>query len=148
LNWAIEYRIRNLIHNVGLFSEAKHHEQQTSPIAKALDAFQSDSTNVGDACEQWLNLTRCPELESYHDKLHKRFDQAVTPSHFLANLLHPIYGGNKLKGDHINAAQELLLDRDPDLVPDLLSFMSNNSRISIVRYTKDSCDTKESIRIY
>jgi len=55
--------------------------------------------------------------------------QVVTPSHFLANLLHPIYRDKKLKADHISAAQELLLDRNPDLVPDLLSFMTDNSSL-------------------
>jgi len=47
----IGQRIRNLIHNVGLFSEAKHVQQQLSSTVKALDAFQSDSTNIADACE-------------------------------------------------------------------------------------------------
>ena len=42
----IEQRIRNLIHNVGLFNEAKHLQQQLSPIAEALDTFQSDSNKV------------------------------------------------------------------------------------------------------
>ena len=83
----------------------KHLQQQPSPIAQALYAFQSDSTNIADTCEQWLNLTPCPELEPYHNKLHKGFEQAPTPSHFLAILLHRVCRGKKLKDDHINAAQ-------------------------------------------
>ena len=44
------------------------------------------------------------------------------PSHFLANLLHLVYRGKKLKADHVNAAQELL-DDNPELMPELLHFM-------------------------
>ena len=65
----IGQRIKNLIHNVGLFSEVKHLQQQLCSTVKALAAFQSDSTNIADAYEHWFNLTRCPELEPYHDKL-------------------------------------------------------------------------------
>ena len=94
--------------------------------------FQSECTNIADAREQWLNLTRCPELEPYRDKLHKHFDQVVTLSRFVANLLHPIYRGQKVKGDLINDAQESLLDRNPDIVPDLLSLVSDN--LSLPQY--------------
>lgn len=47
------------------------------------------------------------------------------PSHFLANLLHLVYRGKKLKADLVNAAQELLLDDNPELMPELLYFMSD-----------------------
>ena len=122
-------RVRNLVHNVGLFIQAKHLQQQLSPIAQALDAFQSGSANIVDAYKHWLNLTQCPVLEPYHDKLHECFDHGVIPSHFVANLLYPIYRSKKLKADHINAAQELLVNRNPDLVADLLSFISDNSSL-------------------
>jgi len=39
------------IHNMGLFSEAKHLHKQLEPIAKALDKLQSDSSSIADACE-------------------------------------------------------------------------------------------------
>ena len=47
----------------------------------------------------------------------------MTPDHYLANLLHPIYRGKKLDSSHVNNAQEKLLERSPDAVPDLLDFM-------------------------
>jgi len=59
-------------------------------------------------------------------------------SHLLANLTHPIYRDKKLKGDHINDFQELLLDRNPDLVPDLLSFMSDNSSLPLAMLHKST----------
>lgn len=92
-NEGIDSRIRNIIHNMGLFSEAKHLNKQLEPIAKTLNKLQSDSSSIADACEIWLDLIKTKELEPYKDKVDKRFKQAMTPSHFLANILHPMYKG-------------------------------------------------------
>lgn len=120
----IDTRIRNLIHNVGLFSEVKN--LQLQPISSALDKLQSDSATIADACEEWLNLLLSPDLEPYSDKVRHRFQQAMTPDHYLANLLHPVYRGKKLDPSHVNNAQEKLLESSPDAVPDLLDFMTDS----------------------
>ena len=52
----IDSRIRNLIHNVGLFNEVKNLQKQLSPDSSALDRLQSDSATIADACEIWLDL--------------------------------------------------------------------------------------------
>ena len=44
----------------------------------------------------------------------------------LKNVLHPVCRGKGLKCDQINTAQEMLLDLNSDLVPDLLKFMSES----------------------
>ena len=59
---AIELRIRNLIHNVGLFNEAKHLQEQIGP--KALDILQSDTATIANACEQWLDLLAVYRFEA------------------------------------------------------------------------------------
>ena len=51
---AIDPRIRNLIHNIGLVNEAKHLQKQLGPVSKALDRLQSDSSYITDACEVWV----------------------------------------------------------------------------------------------
>ena len=50
----------------------------------------------------------------------------MTSTHYLANLLHPMYRGKKLDSDHINSDQEMLLEIDVDSVPELLNFMSDS----------------------
>ena len=40
---------------------------------------------------------------------------------------HPVYRGKSLKCDQRNTAQEMLLDLNSDLVPDLLKFMSEST---------------------
>ena len=48
----IDLRIWNLVHNVGLYNEAKRLEEQLKPIAVAMDSIQSDTATTADACEQ------------------------------------------------------------------------------------------------
>ena len=122
----IETRIRNILHNVGLFNEVKNLHTQLHPISAALDKLQSDSATIADACETWINLLHSLELEPYRVKVDKRFRQAVNPTYYLANLLHPVFRGKKLDPDHINSAQEMSLEKNADSVLELLSFMSDS----------------------
>ena len=50
----------------------------------------------------------------------------MTSSHFLANLLHPVYRGKKLLAAHTNAAHEYFLEYSADLLPDLLNFSTDS----------------------
>lgn len=122
----IETRSRNILHNVGLFSDIKNLETQLQPISAALDKLQSDTATITDTRETWLDLLYSTDLEPYHEKVGQRFRQAMTPTHYLANLLHPVYRGKKLDPDHINSAQEMLLEWNGDVVTELLSFMSDS----------------------
>ena len=74
----------------------------------------------------WLDLLQSSDLKPYSEKVSHRFRQAMTPDHYLANLLHPTYRGKKLDSSHVNNAQEKLLERSPDAVPDLLDFMTDS----------------------
>ena len=120
----IDTRIRNLIHNVGLFNEVKNLQSQLQPVSVALDKLQSDTRTIADSCEIWLGLLQSPSLAPYSDKARHRF--RLTPTHYLANLLHPMHRGKKLESDHTNSAQEILLEIDVDSVPELLNFMSDS----------------------
>ena len=93
----IDTRIRNLIHNVGLFNEVKNLQSQLQPVSVALDKLQSDTSTIADSCEIWLDLLQSASLAPYSDKVRHRFRQAMTPTHYLANLLHPMYRGKKLE---------------------------------------------------
>ena len=126
----IDSRIRTLILNVGLYNEAEHLRTQLQPVSNALDKLQSDSVSIADACE-WLSLLQEKQLEPCMSQMEKRFDQAMTPCHYLANMLHPVYRGKNLKTEHISSAQDMLLNLNSDsyLVPALLTFMTDFSHI-------------------
>ena len=105
---SIEQRIRYLIHNIGLANEARHLEKQLQPISIALNKMQSGSSSIADACETWLGLLESEELKPHIKNVQKRFDQALTPNHFLAHILHPQYRGKQLLPEHKTEAQNLL----------------------------------------
>jgi hypothetical protein len=84
----IDPRIRSIIHNVGLFNEVKHLQLQLQPVSNGLDRLQSDSSTLADACETWIDLLQNSDLQTYKDKVHHRFQKAMTPTHYLANILH------------------------------------------------------------
>ena len=51
---AIDFRIRNLIHNFGIFNKVKKLQNQLAIISNALDRLQSDNfTIIADSCEVW-----------------------------------------------------------------------------------------------
>lgn len=58
-----------------------------------LSQLQSDSCHLGEAVEVWLSLLSAPELAPHHAAIQKRFNQAMTPHHFLAHMTHPLYLG-------------------------------------------------------
>lgn len=111
---AIDPRIAKLINNIGLLNEAKNLYNQLQPIAAALDRLQSDTANIADACEEWLLLLQKDELQSHLNVVKKRFAEAVTSYHFLANLLHPKYRGKNLPAEAAESARQLLLSLTPD----------------------------------
>ena len=67
-----------------------------------------------DACEEWLSLLRADALKPHLTTVMKRFKEAVTDSHFLANLLHPKYKGKHLSKADEEAARQLFLKLYPE----------------------------------
>ena len=114
---AIDAHITKIVNNVGLFREVKNHIEQFHPIARALDRAQSDSATLADTCEDWLDLLESPNLAVFNSQIKKRFNQAMTPAHFLANLLDPKYLGAKLSPEQKEKGKEVLDSYSEDLVP-------------------------------
>ena len=113
----IEANIAKIILNIHLYKEVKSHVEQLSPIAKALDNAQSDSCGIADTCQDWVALCTNEQLEPVRSKVIKRFSQAMTEAHFLANLLHPHYLGHNLSPDQKEKGMGLLESRDAKFVP-------------------------------
>jgi len=120
----IERRIQNIINNVGLFREVKNMQEQLQPIAKALDQLQGDHVTIADSCNTWINLLDEESLQPFVTKVQHRFNQAMTPHHYLAHLLHPKYKGQNLHPEHIEIAQQLLISKNSDMMVDLCNFKS------------------------
>jgi hypothetical protein len=119
--------IAKLINNIGLLNEAKNLHSQLQPIAKALDRLQSDTASIADACEEWLVLLQQDELKTHLTTVTKRFKEAVTEFHYLANLLHPRYRGKRLSAQAAESARQLLISlhpENPEIIADLCAFQA------------------------
>jgi len=95
-------------------NEAKSLHAQLEPVANALDRLQSDNGTIADACEERLSLLRADALKPHFTTVVKRFKEAVTDKHFLANLLRPRYKGKHLSEADEEAARQLLLKLHPE----------------------------------
>jgi len=91
-----------------------------------MDRLQSDNATIADACEEWLSLLRADALKPHLTTVMKRFTEAVTDNHFVANLLHPEYKG---MSEAEEAAWQLLLKlhpEHPEVTADLCAFTTGS----------------------
>ena len=58
--------VKDLIHNTLLYCEVKQSTREAT----------GDDVKIADACELWLELGSCKELEAHHNEVQKRCDQA------------------------------------------------------------------------
>ena len=120
----IDSSIGNLISIINLYREAKYLHAQLQPIAISLDKLQSDESNIADTCEEWNKLLEVEELSSYKGKITKRYKQAITPIHLLANILHPKYMGQRLSYEQQEEARSILIEQNASLLPLLYLFQA------------------------
>jgi len=81
---------------------------------------------IADACEEWLSLLTADALKPHLMTVMKRFEEAVTDYHFLANFLHLKYKGKHLSEADEEAAQQLLLKLHPKVIADLCAFTAGS----------------------
>ncbi|KAI6651282.1 hypothetical protein LOD99_5430 [Oopsacas minuta] len=120
----IDLSIANQINNVGLYRGAKNLYDQLKPIATSLDKLQGEKSNVAGSCEEWMKLIQLDELTSHLGKIQKRFKQATTPTHFLANMINPKYMGQRLSCEQQEEARGLLIQLNASLLPQLYQFQA------------------------
>ena len=95
------------------------------PIAVALDLKQGDSCTIGDSLMIWKNLQKelTPQLsQDAKKKLSKRIEQAMTPGHFLANIVNLKYRGKDLTDKGIEIGMDFAASKNPDFLPHLVNF--------------------------
>lgn len=78
---------------------------------------------------QWLSLLSSRRLEPYKEPVENCFHQAMTPCHYLANIMHTLFKGKKLKPCHISGAQDMMMKFHPDLLPDFLTLLSDTMKL-------------------
>jgi hypothetical protein len=126
----VEKRIRGLIQSADLFNQVKTLHEQLDPVAKALDRMQADSASIADACEEWLKLLQAEVLAPHLCKVQKRLDKALSPLHYFANKVHPVYQGKRLSQEQIEAIENWLLDEHSELVSEFIKWDTGDFDLS------------------
>lgn len=125
----IDSNVSNIVHNLGVKRSAEELLQRLKPIAVALDAVQRDNCGIADAVEIWKRLETDLALQNRESKkaFQKRLDQALTPSHLLANVIHPRYRGKSLTQSEYDTAMECASTQYSEMFPDLITFRTEAS---------------------
>jgi hypothetical protein len=95
----IDVAIANKVRNVVIKRSADEYRLCLKPVACALDKAQSDNCTIAEAVELWKDVKTALHNDTNNSTKRaadKRYQQAVTPHHMLANLLHPKYRGRNL----------------------------------------------------
>ena len=93
--------------------------------------MQKDNCNLGDAVHAWLELMKSPVLDPYKSVIKKRFNQCITPLHFVAYRVHPKYKEEGLSEEQNEAAANWLKEIGKEtLIPVILS-LSNDRNLSL-----------------
>lgn len=124
----IDGNIVKIINNVGMYKEVKHLQNQLMPISLALDKLQKEDATISDACDEWLKLLKNEDLEPYSKVIQSRFNENVTPVHFLAHMLNPIYMGKGIDEAKQEIARQWLHDNiDSTFLPLVIAFQAESS---------------------
>lgn len=120
----IDKDITNIVTNIGVKRSAEELMQRLKPIAVALDYIQRDSCNIAEAVEIWKKLKTELNLESRDTKkkFQKRIDQALSPYHLLANIIHPKFRGINLTTAEYDTGMNLAAEEYSASVPDLINY--------------------------
>ncbi|CAI6351030.1 unnamed protein product [Macrosiphum euphorbiae] len=126
---AIENKILKLVHDVELKNNTETYLIKLKNISTALDITQKNSCTIGESVEVWLRLKTFFESECDDNDIQKfknRFNMAMTPAHFLANLLHPQYRGLQLSEEQHDAAFNYANLYHPNVVNEIISFQAQS----------------------
>ena len=120
----MESTVTRRIMDMNLFHQVNDLANQLRPVAVALDKAQSDKTGLADACDIFYCLLAEPVLQPHKDAMMKRFNQAITPYHRTAYMLHPKYDGLQMTLDQVEMAKCWLMEKSDEYVAVAASFQA------------------------
>ena len=121
--------INRILGNAMIYKEAVNMQKQLMVIENVSIKIQSEATNLSDAVEYWIDLKENENLNPYVQIIDKRFNQALTPFHFLANMLNPKYNGKRLTQDMVKAAEEWVSVKNVEWLIPVMSFKIRDASI-------------------
>ena len=122
----MDANICNKVNNIGIKRNAEDLLSLLKPISIALDKTQRDRSTIADAVEIWKDLegdlNKIGLSKDQKKSLQARKDMAMTPSHFLANMLDTSKMGRNLTATEKEEANTFLITKCPQMIPILINF--------------------------
>ncbi|XP_073506891.1 uncharacterized protein [Phyllobates terribilis] len=120
--------------NIGLKRNVEHMLSFLKPISQALNKIQKNSCFIADAVEIWKELSEHLKTELHMDRIklqavNKRMGQALTPAHFLANIVNIQYQGQNLSAEEEELAMTWVSSNHPSLMPTIINFRAKGGTI-------------------
>ena len=133
----IDLNIRNKVTNLGVKRAAEDLLARLRHISVALDKVQRDNCTIGEAVTIWKDLeSKLPENSDIKKRWRARYAQAMTPAHFLANLLLPSSQGMILSDEGENEALEYAERKLPPLIAIIMKFQARSSPFQAFKFSE------------
>lgn len=136
----IDSVVKTKVANLGLKRTAEELHARLSPIAVALDKMQCDTTMLAEAVEIWKELEGTIlslGIREVTRKFKSRYNQAITPAHLVANLIHPIQRGKSLTDDEKDAALEYASQKWPSIMSMIIKFQAQARPFQACKFTEE-----------
>lgn len=112
---SLKIEIIQLLEDQEFENKLKQYIAIFDPVCKFINKCQESKCNIADATEMWLKLEMPSDDEMHQYMVQARIKKAIRPIGLAANLLHPVYMGEKLTDEHIVQACEFLRSQlNPD----------------------------------
>lgn len=129
---AIDSKITSMVIDMNLKINTEAFIVKLKKLSWALDVSQKDNCTIADVVEMLIDLKDffINEFSTESDEIkifEKRYDMAIQDVHYLANILHPKYRGQKLNEDQHDSALEYANLYFPTAMSEIISFQAQTS---------------------
>ncbi|XP_045110374.1 uncharacterized protein LOC123504116 [Portunus trituberculatus] len=141
----LDQEIIRKINDRTLKRTVKDYLERMKPIAVALNSVQRETTLISDAVEIWLKLK--DDIKEYltDEKDMNNFERiisvALTPAHFLSNMIDPRYQGRRLTSEQKDVAEMYVFVYFPMFLTKLMAFRGKTQPFKDYYFTKNVVET-------
>lgn len=141
---AINSDISSKVNDITLKISATDYLEKLKIISVALDKVQRDCCTIGEATEIWIEIINHFKLQENNclepnlNCVLQRFKMAMTPAHYLANLLDHRFRGLQLSQEQLDEAMEYVNSYHPAAMPDIMSYRAKTSPFKNYLFSEES----------
>lgn len=150
---AIDTNISRKVNDLQIKSNAEGHLEILKKISVALDKTQSNKCTLSEVSEVWIDLRNqfeilledCKIDQSTFQHFKKRYEMAMTPCHYLANILDPKYKGQHLNEEEMDQGMNYVLEYHPEIMCEILKFKAQTTPFKDYLFSNNALNNTSSI---